>query len=445
MRRNRPRKTALFHPSTGRPATDNASITLEDLRLYPSASSAPPAADPTAAAFIPVSLTGVDVNRPLPVDILNARGMLLLPKGQALDSLERQLALSRHAPVIRAQDRDLWMTVLRPQRRSAPVPTAPEPALGQPRPRAAAEAEAATVASTWLDLHARWRVLLHQHADARDFLPRFEAVREQAWQLLAQQPDESLFVLVQLLYDAQLGYCASNALAAAAVCRAVAPAAGLSEAEQHAVFNAALTMNVGMARLQDQLAQQKPPPDTHQLADIQQHPHRGRDILHGLGVANDRWLGLVADSHESVEGGGYPTGKRAEGLPLMLLQLSDRFVARISPRKGRKGLSARAAVRTHYLEMQRQNCPLGELLVKHLGLYLPGSYVRLHNGELAVVTRGTAQANRPRVMAIVGKDGIPLSAPAVRDTAQPAYAVLDSVSPDQVKVRLDPTRVFNRL
>ena len=64
-----------------------------------------------------MSLRGVDVNRPLPVDILNARGMLLLPKGQAMDSLERQLALSRHEPVIRVQDRDLWMTVLRPQRR----------------------------------------------------------------------------------------------------------------------------------------------------------------------------------------------------------------------------------------------------------------------------------------------------------------------------------------
>jgi hypothetical protein len=49
------------------------------------------------------------------------------------------------------------------------------------------------------------------------------------------------------------------------------------------------------------------------------------------------------------------------------------------------------------------------------------------------------------VMAIVGKDGIPLSTPTVRDTALPHYAVIDSVSPDQVKVRLDPARVFGRL
>ena len=158
-----------------------------------------------------MSLRGVDVNRPLPVDILNARGMLLLPKGQAMDSLERQMALSRHEPVIRVQDRDLWMTVLRPRYQSASVTpsTAPRPPVGK------AEAESQDLTSSWLDLHARWRVLLNQHAEARDFLPRFEALRDQAWQLSAQQPDESLFALVQLLYDPQLSYSASNALAGA--------------------------------------------------------------------------------------------------------------------------------------------------------------------------------------------------------------------------------------
>lgn len=389
-----------------------------------------------------MSLTGVDVNRPMPVDILNARGILLLPRGQAMDTLERQMALSRHSPVIRAQDRDLWMTVLRPLHRP-PLAATEAPSRAGPR-RDAAEAEPHGAADTWLDLHARWRVLLHQHTEARDFLPRFDAMREQAWHLMAQQPDESLFALVQLLYDPQVSYSASNALAAAAVCRVIAPAAGLHEDEQRAVFNAALTMNVAMARLQDQLAVQKPPPDTHQRADIQQHPHRGRSILRDLGVDNDHWLELVADHHETALGDGYPSGKKVGGTSLLLLQLADRFVARISPRKGRQGLSVRNAVREHYLEMQRQNCPLGSLLVKHLGMYLPGSYVVLKNGELAVVTRSTAHVNQPMVMAIVGKDGIPLSAPSVRDTALPPYAVLDSVSPDQVKVRLNPARVFAR-
>jgi hypothetical protein len=414
---------------------------MENPSPYPT-TSRQPSAPAAAAAFIPVSLSGVEIHRPLPVDILNARGMLLLPRGQALDSLERQQALSRHAPVIRAQDRDLWLTVLRPQRR--PAPTAGAPALGQGPTPAAADPAHGGLASAWLDLHAGWRVLMHQHAEARDFLPRFEAMRAQAWDLLTRQPDDSLLVLVQLLYDRQSSYSASHALAAAAVCRVMAPAAGLSEVEQADVFKAALTMNLGMARLQDQLAQQKPPPDTHQRAAIRQHPHRGRDILQDLGADNSHWLALVADSHESVDGGGYPTGKRVEGLPLTLLQLADRLVARLSPRTGRPGLSARSAVRAQYLEMQRQSNPLGQLLVKRLGMYLPGSYVLLQSGEIAVVTRATAQINAPMVMAIVGKDGIPLSSPSVRNTTHPAHAIRDTVSSDEVKVRLDPSRLFSR-
>ena len=125
-----------------------------------------------------------------------------------------------------------------------------------------------------------------------------------------------------------------------------------------------------------------------------------------------------------------------------LLQLADRFVARISPRKTRRGQSVRAAVRAQYLDMQRQANPLGQMLVKQLGMYLPGSYVMLNSGEIAVVTRSTSDLKAPMVMAIVGKDGIPLSTPSVRDTAHANFAIKDAVSSDEVRVRLDPARLF---
>ena len=128
--------------------------------------------------------------------------------------------------------------------------------------------------------------------------------------------------------------------------------------------------------------------------------------------------------------------------PPELLQLADRFVARISPRKTRRGQSVRAAVRAQYLDMQRQANPLGQMLVKQLGMYLPGSYVMLNSGEIAVVTRSTSDLKAPMVMAIVGKDGIPLSTPSVRDTAHANFAIKDAVSSDEVRVRLDPARLF---
>jgi len=395
----------------------------------------PRAATPVTNGLLAVSLAAMEVNRPVPVDIWNTKGVLLLRKGQALATLERQQVLSRHQPAIRESDRRDWL--LAGQALSDQMPRA-----GPSQPPGLPEATPHSLGEHWMDLHARLAVLLHQHVGVRDFLLRFEALRHKAVTLMDRHPDESLFVLVQMLYDTQVGYSASNALATAAVCHVIGPTAGLSVDQESSLFNAALTMNMGMARLQDQLAVQKDGPTEGQLETIRQHPHVGRDMLQQLGVTDTHWLALVRDHHESSEGGGYPTGQRVNDTAQQLLQLADRFVARISPRKTRRGQSVRAAVRAQYLEMQRQANPLGQLLVKQLGMYLPGSYVLLNSGEIAVVTRSTSDLKAPMVMAIVGKNGIPLSAPSVRDTAQANFAIQDTVSSDDVRVRLDPARLF---
>ena len=82
-------------------------------------------------------------------------------------------------------------------------------------------------------------------------------------------------------------YSGTHAMLVACVCMVVArEMLRWPPAQVQVVGQAALSMNIAMTELQDQLAQQKPPPDKHQLADIQQHPHRGRDILPFLEVAD---------------------------------------------------------------------------------------------------------------------------------------------------------------
>lgn len=384
--------------------------------------------------YIAVSLADIEVNRPIPADIWNARGVLLMRKGEVLETLERQQLLSRHQPSIREVDHRDW--VLAGHRLSQTtvrlVHRAPEDALRSTN-------------DEWLDLHAHLSILLQQNLQVRDFLPRFLNLRLKALALMDRHPDESLFVLVQMLYDTQLGYSTSNALAAAAICHVIGPTAGLTAEQECSLFNAALTMNMAMARLQNQLAGQKVGPDEHQRAAIRSHPHIGANMLEQIGVTDSLWLDLVRDHHEHAQGGGYPTGRPVHNTAQQLLQLADRFVARISPRKTRRGLSVRAAARAQFLEMQSQSNPLGQLLVKQLGMYLPGSYVRLQSDEIAVVTRSTPQLNAPMVMAIIGRNGIPLSAPCLRDTANPAFAIKDTVPSEEVKVRLDPSRLFGRL
>lgn len=189
---------------------------------------------PVANGLLAVSLAAMEVNRPVPVDIWNAKGMLLLRKGEALATLERQQVLSRHQPAIRESDRRDWLL-------AGQVLADQMPRVATSQPPGLSEATPHSLGEHWLDLHARLAVLLHQHVGVRDFLLRFEALRQQAMALMDRHPDESLFVLVQMLYDTQVGYCASNALAAAAVCHVIGPTAGLSVDQESSLFNAGVS------------------------------------------------------------------------------------------------------------------------------------------------------------------------------------------------------------
>lgn len=66
-------------------------------------------------------------------------------------------------------------------------------------------------------------------------------------------------MLVTLLQDRNLSYCAGHALLSATMCELVAPVAGVPEPECASLFRAAITMNLGMARLQDELVRQNAP------------------------------------------------------------------------------------------------------------------------------------------------------------------------------------------
>ena len=65
-------------------------------------------ASPPDERLVGVSLAGLKTQHPTPVDLWNAKGMLLLRKGEKLESLESQQMLSRHQPSVRESDLDAW-------------------------------------------------------------------------------------------------------------------------------------------------------------------------------------------------------------------------------------------------------------------------------------------------------------------------------------------------
>lgn len=300
------------------------------------------------------------------------------------------------------------------------------------------------VTEQWPGLRRRLAQLLTE-PEPRQFLPRLAGVADHVRLLARAQPEDSLFVLVQMLTSREYGYSATHALTSAFLCALLAPQAGLNDAEDRALVLAALTMNIGMTTLHDELSRQAQPLYEEQRLLIKAHPAQGVARLQALGVTDALWLALVQDHHESPDGTGYPAGKTDLHPAQQLLRMADLFIAKISPRATRRGLSPRLAVGSIYLEAQSRHNTLGALFARQLGMYPPGSYVRLRNHELAVVVRRGDKVTTPKVMAIVGIDGLPLSVPEPRDTARPDWAVVGTVPPEDVHLRLDAAKLLKRI
>jgi len=66
-------------------------------------------------------------------------------------------------------------------------------------------------------------------------------------------------------------------------------------------------------------------------------------------------------------------------------------------------------------------------VMRALGIYPPGTVVRLTNGETGIVTRKGTSTTTPIVHALIGPRNAALAFPIQRDTSLPLYAVRDLV------------------
>jgi hypothetical protein len=81
-------------------------------------------------------------------------------------------------------------------------------------------------------------------------------------------------------------------------------------------------------------------------------------------------------------------------------------------------------------------------MLRVLGLYPPGSFVRLASGDIGVVVGRGDKAHTPVVACVRRGDGGVISPPIARDTSSRPYGVQRSLSADEAKIRLDHERVI---
>ncbi|WP_051971278.1 HD-GYP domain-containing protein [Massilia sp. 9096] len=356
----------------------------------------------------------VQVNQALQWDVFSAQGLLLLHKGTMIQSeSQRDRLLERGMYVNRADIR---------------------------KPKVEGQRQAYDPFGEWEQLRKRLvRLNLAFMGVARApaanpaLLAELEQLATRIRVLVTRAPDIAIFEIMQM---DPTHYVVAHHLQAAALSALVAQALDWPEPGVHDACRVALTMNIAMLELQTVLAAQAPPVTAAQREVIDGHGLQGRRILEAMGVLDANWLHAVEEHHPDRLGAGRTASPLAE-----LAHHVDVYLARISPRGYRVAKTPSAAAR-ELLQHPAMDKGLVSTLIKLVGVYRSGTYVKLANGETAVVVRRGASAHAPCVCSLVSGAGMPLGEPVVRDTALPKYAVAAIVAKARVMVRFDRARLF---
>lgn len=274
-----------------------------------------------------------------------------------------------------------------------------------------------------------------------DFMPRFQDLFNAMNNYLVKNPDGALLALMQMSAEETRYYSATHSMLASAICMTVArETLRWPENRVHPLGLAALSMNIGMAHLQDELAQQTSPLTPQQAQHVDQHSDLSVRILRAMGITDPLWLDAVKTHHHRAPG---KLSEKTLGQQMArLIQRADIFGARIAPRINREPMSVTSAMQASYYDETKSMDEAGAALVKALGIYPPGAWVKLASEEIGVVVRRGASAATPRVAVLLSRTSMPTGEPLPRDTSQAAWKIVSPVAHKEVRVRLPLEKIL---
>lgn len=300
-----------------------------------------------------------------------------------------------------------------------------------------------------LSLTEEWesllRVMVATLRDPRpdaDWLKRIIRAHRKLQQLGGSQLDGSMYFLIHESSQPQPNYSALHALLVCLVCQATARILAWPKDWIQAVGLAALTMNVAMTRLQDMLAGSDLTPSVEMRQEIERHPIAAQALLQACGVEDPLWTGAVRWHHDWQQD-NVPLAELSDARKLArLLMRVDIFTARLSRRGSRSPMSPLQAAKRACIGPDGKLDEIGSALLKAMGLYPPGTFVELANGELGIVVARGVRADLPRVASLRGADGSVMMDPPLRDAAKNAHRVTRSLLASEVNVHLNHDKLI---
>lgn len=363
----------------------------------------------------------VQVGAPLPWNVRDEQGLLMLSRGYVIESEHQlELLLQRGAFVdveeIRAMARD-------------EEPAQPKAMVAPPN-----------IFGLWDQTTDQLQKLLTNVAQQPDFVSRIDQFARHILALVDLNTDIGIYRIVRQDNAKNFYYGYTHSVHTATLCILLSRHLRWPEQRMMSLVKAALTMNMTILDLQGQMAGQDVPMKDKQRDAIHKHPAQSVELLEKVGVTDADWLPAIAQHHERSDGTGYPLGCTDICELAVALRVADVFMAKISPRALRAALSPQAAVRELFRE--DQGGPISTAIIKEFGIYPPGDFVRLASGELGLVVQRTGNARAPIVASITDTAGHPVARTLRHDTGQAGFSIVATVTDKAMLMRLPPERLY---
>ncbi|GAB6050559.1 HD-GYP domain-containing protein [Hydrogenophilus islandicus] len=225
-----------------------------------------------------------------------------------------------------------------------------------------------------------------------------------------------------------------HALNTMVIAQMLAHRMGLPQAAIEAVGTAALLHDIGKTRIPTQVLYNRQRSRAEEQL-YRLHPIYGAEFLANVAGIDERVRLWVRMHHERVDGKGFPDGVAGDAVPLeaQIVALANRFDNLCNPLPGVRPLPPAKAVAWLYRREQGAwSEPLFTAFVKLIGVYPPGSFVRLSNDAIGLVLRNSpADPLRPWVL--LYEPETPRSELLAIDlTAVPEVAIAEVVAPERL-------------
>lgn len=239
-------------------------------------------------------------------------------------------------------------------------------------------------------------------------------------------------VLLHLLGDKKDQGPQFHALNVLTLCMLVGKKVGLTERELADLAMAALAHDAGKAQVPPTIlkngARKK-----HEEDFFRQHVAFSVQLASTSGAFTKEALSCIADHHEAVDGTGWPRGRRDSTRAARILSIVNRYDNLCTPEAQgvEPMMPAKALARMFIVEAKQHDQPLLSVLIKLMGVYPPGTVVKLSDDSLALVVAPGAESLRPQVLVYtpeIPKD----DAPTIELSTEPDLKIAEAIPPSQL-------------